>query len=75
MNGTSQGGGSGVDNSAASQTMINTGQQESQDMASLTELKDLFNEIKRVMDKNLELSPSIEQFKNLIGVLKARYLA
>ena len=50
-------------------------QADVEEIAPLNELKDLFTEIQRNMDKNLELAGSIERFRDIVGALNRRYLA
>lgn len=44
-------------------------------VAPLEDLKDLYNEIKRIMDKALELEAPLAHFNDLMSILCARYVA
>ena len=45
------------------------------EIAPLQELKDLYNEIKRNLDVNLELSKPLEHFNDLVSILCARQIS
>ena len=45
------------------------------EIAPLQELKDLYNEIKRNLDNNLELAKPLENFNDLISILCARCIS
>lgn len=45
------------------------------EIAPLQELKDLYNEIKRNLDVNLELTAPLEHFNDLISILCARQIS
>ena len=44
-------------------------------LAPLEDLKDLYNEIKRIMDKALELETPLAHFNDLMSILCARHVA
>ena len=48
---------------------------EDSEIAPLQELKDLYNEIKRNLDVNLELTSPLEHFNDLISILCARIVS
>ena len=48
---------------------------EDSEIAPLQELKDLYNEIKRNLDVNLELTAPLEHFNDLISILCARQVS